>query len=79
MVGIKRRKGKTYDVEYFATAASNVANHVKNFPAEWTLPNYAGITEAAYQYLRPLIQGQPDTVYKDGLPAYVVPYYFRTK
>lgn len=77
MVGVKRKDSAVYDVEYFATDASNVANHVKNFPAEWILPNYRGISDAAYSYLRPLIQGEPVIVMKDGIPAYVKPYYMR--
>ncbi|MFV0550436.1 MAG: 6-phosphofructokinase [Anaerorhabdus sp.] len=77
MVGVKRKDTAEYDVEYFATDASNVANHVKNFPVEWILPNYRGISDEAYSYLRPLIQGEPVIIMKDGIPAYVKPYYMR--
>lgn len=77
MVGVRRKEGEVYDVEYFATAASNVANHVKNFPVEWALPNYRGVTEEAIAYMKPLIQGSPVVTYKDGVPAYVKPYYLK--
>ena len=77
MVGVRRKEGEVYDVEYFATAASNVANHVKNFPVEWALQNYRGVTEEAIAYMKPLIQGSPVVTYKDGVPAYVKPYYFK--
>ena len=77
MVGVKRKEGAIYDVEYFATAASNVANHVKHFPLEWALPNYRGVTEEAIKYMKPLIQGSPVVTYKDGLPAYIKPYYMK--
>lgn len=77
MVGVKRKDTAEYDVEFFATDASNVANHVKGFPMEWMLPNYHGITEEAYNYLRPLIQGEPVIIMKDGIPAYVKPFYMR--
>ena len=77
MVGVRRKEGEVYDVEYFATAASNVANHVKNFPVEWALQNYRGVTEEAIAYMKPLIQGSPVITYKDGVPAYVKPYYFK--
>ncbi|SJZ93724.1 6-phosphofructokinase [Anaerorhabdus furcosa] len=77
MVGVKRKDTAEYDVEFFATDASNVANHVKNFPAEWILPNYRGISDAAYSYLRPLIQGEPVIIMENGIPAYVKPYYMR--
>lgn len=77
MVGIKRRPGEKYDVEYFAIDADKVANYVKNFPKEWLLDDYAGLKQEGYDYLRPLIHGTPVIIYKDGLPAYVTPYYMR--
>jgi len=77
MVGIKRKDTEEYDVEYFAIEANKVANFVKGFPAEWILPEYAGITEDAYNYLRPLIKGQPVIIYENGIPAYVKPFYMR--
>ena len=77
MVGIKRRPGEKYDVEYFAIDADKVANYGKNFPKEWLLDDYAGLKQEGYDYLRPLIQGTPVIIYKDGLPAYVTPYYMR--
>jgi 6-phosphofructokinase 1 len=75
MVGVKRKDSKVYDVEYFATAASNVANHVKSFPVEWANPNFRGVNEKAIAYMRPLIEGQPVIIYHNGVPAYVKPYY----
>ena len=50
---------------------------IKNFPKEWLLDDYAGLKQEGYDYLRPLIQGTPVIIYKDGLPAYVTPYYMR--
>lgn len=75
MVGIKRKDQAEYDIEFFAIDASLVANYVKAFPTEWILPDYHGISEEAYNYLRPLVNGSPVIVYKNGLPAYVKPYY----
>ncbi len=77
MVALKRRDCEKYDVEYFTVPASEVANYVKHFPAEWILPEYRGITQEAYDYLQPLIEGTPYITYKDGLPAYIEPYYLR--
>ena len=75
MVGVKRVEGEKYDVEFFAIDADKVANFVKGFPKEWMLENYTGITQEAYDYLRPLIEGQPVIIYENGIPAYVKPYY----
>ena len=77
MIGVKRREGQKYDVEYITIDADKVANYVKHFPTEWILPEYRGISEEAFAYLRPLIEGTPYITYKDGLPAYVQPYYMR--
>ena len=77
MVAMKRREGDQYDVEYFTVDASEVANQVKHFPKEWILPDYKGITDEAIAYIRPLIEGTPYITYKDGLPAYLEPYYAR--
>ncbi len=77
MVGVRRRDTPEYEIEYFAVDASKVANLVKSFPKEWILPDYHGITEEAYAYLRPLIQGTPVVATKDGLQDYVEPYYLR--
>jgi 6-phosphofructokinase 1 len=79
MVGVKRRAGEEYDAEFFAVEASKVANYVKNFPVEWLLPEYKGITKEGYAYLEPLIHGNPVILMQegDGLPEYVQPYYMR--
>jgi 6-phosphofructokinase 1 len=78
MVGIKRRTDvEEYDVEYFAVEADKVANYVRNFPKEWIEPNYVGVTLDAVDYMKPLIEGTPDQILKDGLPEQVVPYYMR--
>ncbi len=79
MVGVRRVEGEVYNVEYFATKASNVANHVKSFPMEWMLPNYRGVTQEALDYMRPLIEGSPVIRYKNGVQQYVVPFYMRKK
>lgn len=78
MVAVVRKDSAEYDVEFIATDASNVANHVKSFPLEWALPNYRGITQEAIDYMLPLIQGSPVVIYDEkGLPAHVKPYYMR--
>jgi len=50
---------------------------VKNFPVEWALPNYRGVTQDAIDYMKPLIQGSPVVLMDGGLPAFVKPYYKR--
>ncbi len=77
MVAIKRKKTEQYDVEYVSVDADKVANFVRGFPVEWLLHDYKGITEEGMNYLMPLIQGSPDIIMRDGLPAYIEPYFMR--
>lgn len=75
VVGIRRAGGtESYNAEYFAGPASEFANYVKSFPVEWILPNYQGITQEALDYFRPLLEGEPTLIYKDGMPATIVPF-----
>ena len=77
-VYVTRVEGDTYDVKYDATDSSNIANHVKHFPLEWILPDYAGITQEALDYIAPLLVGNPVILYdENGLPKHVTPYYMR--
>ena len=78
MVGLVRVEGSEYDVEFKAFNASEVANHVKNFPKEWILDNYRGISDEAVAYIKPLIVGQPNILLdENGLPRYCAPFYHR--
>ncbi|HEY4537688.1 MAG TPA: 6-phosphofructokinase [Erysipelothrix sp.] len=75
---LNRVEGDDYDVVYSATDAKNIANHVRNFPLEWILPDFAGITQEALDYIEPLLVGIPEIIYDEkGLPVHVTPYYMR--
>ncbi|WP_417135059.1 diphosphate--fructose-6-phosphate 1-phosphotransferase [Rubneribacter badeniensis] len=73
VVGIRRDEAAAaegrYNARFFAAPASEFANHVRRFPAEWILPNYQGVTEEALAYFRPLIEGEPKLVMERGLPV----------
>lgn len=73
VVGIRRDEAAAaegrYNARFFAAPASEFANHVRRFPAEWILPNYQGVTEEALAYFRPLIEGEPKLVMEGGLPV----------
>ena len=75
VVGIKPRTSldEPYSAQFFAGPASEFANYVKQFPQEWILPDYAGITDEAKKYFAPLIEGEPKLVYEGGRPATIVP------
>ncbi len=75
MVGVKRSDSVEYNVEYIAVPASQVANHVKHVPIDWILPNYQGVKSEVYDYLYPLIQGEPVLIMEKGVLSNVKPYY----
>lgn len=77
MIILRRKDTREYEVEYTYTDASEAAGIVRTFPEEWLLAGNRGITGEALEYLRPLIEGSPERVIKDGLPAFVRPYYLR--
>lgn len=77
VVGVQRKPSAEYDVEFIEGPADQFANHVKHIPAEWILPNYAGLSQEAYDYFKPLIVGEPALIMKDGVPAYVKPYHMK--
>lgn len=77
-VYVTRVEGDSYDVKFDATDSSNIANHVRNFPLEWILPDFAGITQEGLDYVAPLLVGTPVILFDEkGLPKHVTPYYMR--
>ncbi len=67
-----------YEARYFAGPASEFANFVKEFPREWILGDYQGVSAEALDYFRPLIAGEPAIIYgANGLPKTIKPYNLR--
>lgn len=82
VVGVRRADTKdgSYEPEFFAGPASEFANYVRNFPNEWILPRYQGVTDEALDYFRPLVAGEPAIIYgDDGVPKTIVPYNLRQR
>ncbi|MBR0230162.1 MAG: 6-phosphofructokinase [Erysipelotrichaceae bacterium] len=79
MVALKRREGRAYDPVFFAVDADQVANYVKHVPEEWILPNYRGMSQELYDYVRPLIQGEPELIMDNGIPMQMPPFYMNRK
>ena len=58
-----------YTVAINATDAGNIANQVKYFPSEWINKEQNNVTDDAINYVLPLIQGELDVKYVNGIPA----------
>lgn len=71
MITMHRVKNEPYEIQYDYASIDGIANEAKSVPREWI--NAAGndVTEEMIQYLRPLIQGESEVHYKNGLPVYM--------
>ncbi|HEY3809743.1 MAG TPA: 6-phosphofructokinase [Steroidobacteraceae bacterium] len=71
MPAIKRLSSKPYRWKLVPVPISEVANVEKKVPRNFITGDGFGITAACRRYLEPLIGGQDDPPYRNGLPAYV--------
>lgn len=71
MVTIQRVSNAPYTVEYGYAEIKHIANEAKSVPVEWI--NSAGndVEQPLIDYLTPLIQGESDVAYENGLPVYM--------
>ncbi len=71
MSALIRTSNSPYETVLTHFDINGIANEVKNVPREWI--NEAGndVTEDMLTYLRPLIQGEADIHYENGLPSYL--------
>ena len=63
-----------YNAKLISGPAENFAKHVKHVPVEWILPDYQGLTQEFYDYITPLIQGEPTLIMENGIPKTIVPF-----
>ena len=71
MATIVRGTGKRYSWSIGEAPLANVANVEKKMPRNYISRDGFGITDAARDYLAPLIQGEAYPNYKNGVPQYV--------
>jgi 6-phosphofructokinase 1 len=71
MAAINRLSNEPYRVEFTSVPVKDVANHEKIVPQEWITPDGADVTEEMMEYLKPLIQGQTNIKYENGIPAQI--------
>lgn len=70
MVVLNRTSNAPYTVEYDYAEIKNIANEAKSVPREWINDAGNDVTEEMIAYLLPLIQGESNVEYKNGLPVY---------
>ena len=69
---IERLPGDEYKSRIGTADISKIANEVRGVPAEYINEAGNGITEAGLKYLAPLIIGEVDVEYDNGLPKHIV-------
>ena len=70
MPAIIRGNGKRYSWSIQEAPLAKVANVEKMMPRNFITRDGFGITEAARDYLLPLIQGEADTPFRNGMPVH---------
>lgn len=72
MATIDRAAGEDYSVSFGAANIAEIANAVRTVPEEYINESGDGITDAGIAYLRPLIMGEMDIMYENGMPVHIV-------
>ena len=70
MVIMNRTSNEPYTIEYAHAEIKNIANEAKSVPREWINDAGNDVTQEMIDYLLPLIQGESNVTYKNGLPVY---------
>jgi 6-phosphofructokinase 1 len=70
MVAFEREPGKSYKCNLKLINLTEVANREKKIPDAWIKPNGAGLTQDFVDYALPLIQGDTDLPFEDGMPRF---------
>ena len=70
MVGVRRKEGEEYEVEYILIPLADVANAEQIFPEEWIINNGTGVSDEFVKYALPLIQGETQLPKENGLPRF---------
>lgn len=71
MVVLTRVSDAPYEVIFDTIDIELVANKEKMIPREWINESGNDVTEKMITYLRPLIEGQVELPYKNGVPSYL--------
>jgi len=68
---LKRISSYPYQFVIETTSVENVANHEKTVPLEWLNEKRNHVTQQMLDYLTPLIQGECQAPYKNGIPEHI--------
>lgn len=69
MVIYKRIKSNPYKISIETADINKIANVEKTVPREWVNDEGNDVTEELVEYMKPLIYGENEIIYEDGLPV----------
>ena len=72
MMTIERISTEPYEVEISHRDVSEIANKVKHVPTEFINERGNHITDECARYLLPLIRGELDVKYENGIPKHII-------
>lgn len=72
MSALKRKSNDPYQVEIGLADLSKIANYEKTVPVEWITEDGKDITQELVEYLKPLIRGEVQIPYKNGVPKHFI-------
>ena len=72
MMTIVRNEGEEYSSSVGSAEISSIANAVRGVPDEYINDTADGITETGIAYLAPLIMGERQIVFDNGMPKHIV-------
>lgn len=71
MLTLQRESNHPYRISIETADIDQIANEAKSIPREWINETGNDITPALYEYMAPLIIGEPNIRYEQGLPVYL--------
>ena len=71
MVTLTRTSSNPYQTACGASPVCEIANKVKSVPPEFITPQGNDVTPQLVSYLKPLIQGEVDITFSEGIPSYL--------
>ena len=72
MATIDRASTTDYSVSYGMADIKSIANEIKTVPSDFINARGNGVTEKCMEYLKPLIVGETEVKYENGLPKHAV-------
>ena len=72
MMVYNRVSDEPYTIEIGTVDIKTIANQVKQIPDNFINDKHNNVTDECLQYIKPLIYGEVDPLYKNGLPVHMI-------